>query len=266
MMIPKNARLTSAIVCCSGVMVVTSSAAITVYADYHLGEAGSLGASNLPLDSSGNGRNFSSEISGGTATVGAAGVYAPGSTAYLDTSGGGNEGWYASGLISDLPTDDFAFGVFARAASTGAAEGDVFTVGGSNGSLKLSLAGNGWAASAHNVAWIGGDGGVTGSFTANMWVHLALVRSGGLTTFYINGVAQGSSYGGTPVNDTPHLSVAPGGGTYFDGLIDEARIVTFSTGESPTNILNALQGVPEPSLPLLGALGLLPLLAQRRRR
>jgi hypothetical protein len=226
-----------------------------------------LGGSNLPLDSSGNGRNFVNEISGANASVGSASFHANafGSTAYLDTSGTGNEGWYSSGLFSGLQTDNFALGVFARSASNaGANQGDIFTVGGSNGALKLSLAGNGWAASANNVAWIGQDNGVTGSFSADTWVHLALVRASGTTTFYINGTAAGSTYGGVPVNDSPHLSVAPGASSYFDGLMDEARVVTFTPGESTSNIINALQGVPEPSATLLVMLGLAVSLKRRR--
>lgn len=236
-----------------------ASAAVTVFAQYHLGEAGSLGANNLPLDSSGNGRNFVNEINGAAATVGSSTFHpnASGSTAYLDTSGAGNEGWYSSSLFNSLQTDNFALGVFARSSSNAAAnQGDIFTVGGSNGSIKLSLAGNGWAASAHNVAWIGQDSGISGSFAADTWVHLALIRSAGVTTFYINGVASGFTYAGVPVNDSPHVSVAPGGSSYFDGLIDEARVVTFTPGESTSNIIAALQGVPEPTISVLALLGL----------
>ena len=96
-------------------------------------------------------------------------------------------------------------------------------------------------------------------------MHLALIRSSGTTTFYINGVAQGSSYGGAPVHDTAHLTVNSGGGTYFDGGIDAARAVTFDGGESTADVLNALQ-VPEPGTAgaFLGGLGLL--LGLRRRR
>lgn len=261
-------KMTSPIAVLSTLLVtpLTSSAAVTLYAEFHLGEIGSLGAANLPQDSSGNGRHFVNEINGGSTTVGTSGVVAPGSSAYLNSAGGGDEGWYSSGLFSGLATDDFAFGVFASAASLGATQGDIFTVGGSGGSLKLSLAGNGWAASAHNVAWIGSADGVSGSFTADTWVHLALIRSGGATSFYINGVAQGGSFGGTPVNDTPHLSVAPGGSAYFDGLMDEARVVTFSPGEPTSNILNALQGIPEPSTAMLGGLAAIGLLRRRRQR
>jgi hypothetical protein len=244
----------------------SATAAITLYAEYHLGETGSLGANNRPLDSSGNGRNWGNEISGSTATVGSAGAYAAASTAYLNTAGTGNEGFYGSNLFTSLPTDNFAFGVFARAASNlPANRGDVFSLGGSNGSYKLSLATNGWAASAHNVAWIAATDGVAGSFADNTWVHLALIRSGGITTLFINGTAQGTTYGVAPVHNTAHISVDPGGNAaYFDGLIDEARVVTFTAGESSTNILNTLQGVPEPAAALLGGLGLLSLLRRRR--
>ena len=246
---------------------VPASAAVTVFAEYHLGEAGSLGANNLPVDSSGNGRNFVNEISGAVATVGTSTFHsnALGSTAYLDTSGAGNEGWYSSSLFSSLQSDNFALGIFARSSSNAVGnQGDIFTVGGSNGSIKLSLAANGWAASAHNIAWIGADSGISGSFTPDTWVHLALIRSAGITTFYINGVASGFTYAGVPVNDSPHLSVAPGGSSYFDGLMDEARVVTFTPGESTSNIISALQGVPEPGVAFLAMLGLA--VGMKRRR
>ena len=238
----------SGIAALAGLLAIATpiaNASISLYAEYHLGEAGSLGANNLPLDSSGNGKSLITAISGNTATTGTSEVSAPGSTTYLDTSGAGNEGWYASGLYSTAPvlaTDNFAFGVYASAASIASAnQGDVFTVGGNNGAFKLSLDVNGWAASSHNVAWIGPSGGTSGSFTANTWVHLALIRSAGVATFYINGVAQAGTYSGAPVIDTPHMSVSPGGSVYFDGRLDEARVVTFAAGESTANILSSLQ-------------------------
>lgn len=246
-----------------GVFIASAHAAVTLVAEYHLGESGSISGPNQnPQDSVGS-RHFSSPINGSSASIGTTGVFAPGSTAYLDTSGGGNEGWYDPNF-ADLPTDNFGFGIYARAANnSGAEQGDIFTVGGSNGAFKLSLGGNGWAASAHNVAWIGQADGVSGSFSASTWVHLALIRSSGITTFYINGVAQGT-YTGTPVHGAAHLSVAPGGATYFDGQMDEARVVTFTSGESTANILNTLTAVPEPSAMALGVLGALAVLRRRR--
>ncbi len=226
-------------------LAASSQATVTPYAEYHLGEAGSLGTNKLPLDSSGNGKHFTSDISGATATTGTSGVSAPASTTYLDTSGAGNEGWYASNLYSTAPalaTDNFGFGIYASAPSIASAnQGDVFTVGGSNGAFKLSLGSNGWAASSHNVAWIGIGGGTSGSFTANTWVHLALIRSAGVTTFYINGVAQAGTISSAPVIDTAHMSVSPGGSSYFDGRLDEARVVTFTAGETTANVLSVLQ-------------------------
>ena len=246
-------------------LAVPAHSAVTLFSEYHLGEAGSVDGTNRPQDSSGNGHHFSNAISGTVASVGTAGVFAPGSTAYLDTSVTTNEGWYG-GDHSTLATDDFALGVYARASSNVAGnQGDIFTVGGGTAAFKMSLAPNGWAASSNGISWIGGTNGVTGSFAADTWVHLAMIRSGGNTQFYIDGVAQGSTFAGAPTHGAAHASVSPGGASFFDGLLDEARVVTFTSGESTTNILNALQGIPEPSTGALFGLAGLAMILRRRR-
>lgn len=244
---------------------VPAKSAVTLFSEYHLGEAGSLNATNNPQDSSGNSRHFSAEINGMVATVGTAGVFAPGSSSYLDTAVTSNEGWYGANH-SSLATDNFAFGIYARASSNIAGnQGDIFTVGGGTGAFKLSLAPNGWGASSNGVSWIGGSDGVSGSFADDAWVHLALIRSGGSTQFYINGTAQGGAFAGVPTHGDAHASVSPGGGSFFDGHLDEARVVTFTSGENTTNILNALQGIPEPSTSALFGLAGLAVILRRRR-
>ena len=228
-------------------LATAARAAIFPYAEYHLGEAGSLGASNKPQDSTGNNHHIPNDAGGGTATVATTGLApnATGSTACLDTSNLANEGWYgAPNTYANLPTDNFAFGIFARAAAIGnPTRGDVFTLGDVAGSHKLSLEGTGWSSSAHNVNWIAPPGGVPGSFTPNTWVHLAIVRSAGVSTFYIDGVAHGT-FSGAAVHGSPHISVQPGGGEFgfFDGQLDEARIVTFTPGQSTESVIAALQG------------------------
>ncbi len=251
----KTQSTISSTIVASLLSVAASHAMIFPFAEYHLGEAGSLGSVNKPQDASGYNRNFGDDINGGSAITGNASFHpnALGSTAYLDTSDPNNNGWYSGGLFNSLPTDNFAFGVFARAATQSGTNGAVFTTGG-NGGFKISLEGNGWAASKQGVEWIGNGGGTSGSFQANTWVHLAIIRSSGLATFYIDGVAQGSPYAGPPVNDTPHVSVEPGGANYFDGHLDEARIVTFPAGENTAKILTALQqGAIPTSLVNVGA-------------
>jgi hypothetical protein len=269
MKLTKNILLAAAL---TSLSVGTANAAIIMVAEYHLGEAGSLGASNSSLiDSATGGTPSGAQNMDGTAgnpsgtSVGTVGVFAPGSTAYLDTSAT-NAGWYTnSGNMATLPTDNFAFGIYARTATLQSK--DIFILGGGTGAFKLSMDSNGWGASSSNVSWIGNSNGTSGSFTANTWVHLALVRNNGSTAFYIDGVQQGSTYGGVPVHDTAHISVASGGVSYFNGNLDEARVVTFDVadaGAGNINVLNALQAIPEPSSVLLGGLGMLALLRRRR--
>jgi hypothetical protein len=239
-----------------------ANSGITIYAEYHLGEPFSLGTDNLPLDSVG-GKDFGSSINPGPVTVGSPGAY-PGSTAFLDTSNPADSGYYNVGTFSDLPNDNVAIGVYAKASGIAGNIGTIFGTG-DGGGLDLSLHGNGWAGSLFNVAWVGPADGVSGSFTPDKWVHLALICASGVTTFYIDGVAQGDPLPIAPVNSSPHISVKPGGSAYFDGGIDEARVVTFDPGESTASVIGVLQGVPEPSSSALLGIGCLGLIRRRRR-
>ncbi len=157
-------------------------------------------------------------------------------------------------------------GIYVRSfENTAATAGMIFMLGGNN-AFGVGLSGNGWSARDFNFSYIGSDDtGVAGSFSANTWTHLALIRDNGTTTFYINRVAQTPTYAGAPSHDLGFLSTEPGAPTYFDGDMDEARVVTFTPGESTSNVLDALQGVPEPSSAFLVALGGITLLLRRRR-
>lgn len=222
-----------------------AQATLATYAEYHLGEAGSLvGPDNLPQDSSGNGRHFTGNANGSLADVSSSAVTAPGSAQYIDTHANGavTQGWYSDNLFGDLATDNFAFGAYVSCPST-APNTDLFTLGGGNNVFKLSRSGGKWSASSHGVAWIGPAGGVAGSWKENEWVHLAVVRQGGISTFYINGAPQTGTYNGAPIHNTPHLNITPSGPS-LRGRIDEARVVTFDASDTVEDILAALGGPP----------------------
>lgn len=239
--------------------------AVVVAHEYNLGENGSLAPiDRRPIDAIGS-ADFVNAISGSDALPETNGVFAPSSTTYLNVETGTSAGWYGADF-SSLPTDNFGMGVYARASQL--IIGDIFTTGGGavNGAFKLSLDAQGWAASAHNVSWIGTFRGTPGSFNPNEWVHLSLIRQNGVATFYIDGVAQGN-YAGVPQMNEGHLAVSPGARSFFQGHLDEARIVTFDSDDSTLSILSGLQTgvVPEPSSISLLLLGVLGFVRFRRR-
>lgn len=224
--------------------VVTAYTGITPVVSYRLGEDGSVGLNNLPVDSALAGQpsgkqDMTDHLNGTTGvSIGTTGVFATGSTAFIDTSGPGDSGWYGAD-ISSLPEDNFAMGIFVKANAAPAAGRDVLSLGEGRGAFKLSHSTAGWAASSHAVTYIGANG-VPSSFIPNSWSHLALVRKQGTSTFYVNGIARGS-YAGEPNHGLMRLCI-DGGTNTFEGQIDEARIVMFHPSHADADILESLHG------------------------
>lgn len=242
--------------------VAVSQAAVTVYAQYNLGEAGSLaGAENLPQDSVG-GHNFTNAF--GSSTVTATGG-AVNNGAYVTT--GQYSGWIGTNAFSTLPTDNVGYGIWVKATNTGD-QGPVTAVG----SMGIDLI-DSWAPSIYYVDFFGSPA----TFTADTWTHLAMIRQNGTTTFYANGVAQGAptTLAFNPDSySTPGLAMDPkydgtdpaNQGIFFQGGMDDFRVVSFSGTDSTASILNSLTApVPEPtSLGLLLTAGVL--MSRRSRK
>jgi len=95
-------------------------------------------------------------------------------------------------------------------------------------------------------------GGVTffGSATATAggWTHLALVRNNGTATFYVNGVASGSTTTSAPLTPTGKFGIAAKSvdatQERFAGMLDEMRFFTFTAGQFSTNDLLLRAGQP----------------------
>ncbi len=85
----------------------------------------------------------------------------------------------------------------------------------------------------------------------------AVVRDSGVATFYVNGVAVGSTSTASPINATePLLAVNAGGQAYFSGDVSEARIFTFDPGQfNVSNLLYPGTGPSDPYDQWAAALG-----------
>jgi autotransporter-associated beta strand protein len=222
--------------------VPASRAAVYPFAEYHLGEPGSLsGARKLPQDSSGSNRHFTDgPYPASNATISSAtSPAATGSTACVDTTAAGSDSAWGGGYWTyDLPTTNYAFGVFAQTPSPASNDSvPVFALAnGDYGALGIRLDTSGWRAQVYSSDFIQGK---PGTYVPNTWTHLAIVCANNQTRFYINGVDQGSTLLHAPLLGPAVLGIK--------GLLDEARVVTFNDGEPTANIIAALQAGAVPT-------------------
>ncbi len=235
--------------------------AIVPLGHYDLGEAGSLGASNRPRDSVGGHHFTNGSVSGPTVPV----VHVPQSTRALHFNGIG--GVYGIGGVDFVPVDNFVVELFVR-TSNPQQDNNVFLSFGSslNRRLQFSIIDGNWAVEFVNNAWVGGEDGAGQPIQANRWTSLAMVRDSGVSTLYINGVAQPGTTTVAPITDAGiHLGIQPGGQRRFFGDMDQLRIFSFDPlTDDPVAAL--LAPVPEPSTALLALVGLGLLVAVHRRR
>lgn len=228
----------------SSVVSATTTApttSIAVQAWFRMGDDGQ-GISNRPVDSSGNGRDFTNNIN--TATITPTGGGYDGGAFY--TFNGTNQGFYDVGY--DAPENNVGIEVWARTSNLVQTDRHLFGTGTNQNGLNIGYdanGGRGWFGAIGGVAFVGSVG--AGNYTAGEWIHLAVVRDNGVSTFYINGVAS-TTTGATPNNATePHIAVkagAPPNG-YFGGDLAEARIFTFTPGNFDPNELLSTPVLPQ---------------------
>jgi len=259
MMIKKSLKPILALGASVALTAGSASAAITMVHTYELGEAGSITAGGVVVDGTGS-SNFGSPIAGGPLAQ-TTGVEAPGSTAYASFAG--NRSNYGANL-SSLATDNFAVELWVRTSNLAQANNTLFITSGGSRGLKFHVNNGNWASSIDGFAWVGANGGAGQGITANTWTHLAVVRSAGTSTFYIDGAAQGGTTTENIIHGTSgHIGVTSGGGSYYDGDIDSVRIYTFDPNtDDPVAAFNL---TPEPSSTALLGLGGLALILRRRK-
>lgn len=228
--------------------------AITVVANFHLGETDPGAAAGSP-------GNATTENSAGITDPTALGV-TPVYTAATGVSGSSLSMDFTNGGYSSAPliTTNNNWGIEAWVQSD-------------NSNMVSAIAYNGNSANAGmglyqlNGTYTGLMGGVafvgSAPVTAN-WTHLALVVNNGVTTFYVNGAANGSAGMPNIPSGAFNIGIRPDLGERFDGRIDEVRLFTFAPGQFSVSDLQLNAVVPEPSTAAFLAAGAL--VASRRRR
>ncbi|HET9050024.1 MAG TPA: LamG domain-containing protein [Chiayiivirga sp.] len=175
-----------------------------------------------------------------------------GSSLAMALDGSGAQYQNTSGVASGL-TDNF--GVEAWVKSNGNVTGNAAIVYNGNSSVSgwgLYRAGGTWAMLYGGVV-LGGTEPVT-----TEWTHLALVRDGGVSTVYVNGVA---TYSTTSGLNAPTGGVGIGGNSLtagtelFDGAIDEVRFFSFAPGAFSVDDLNLAPPPPPAMVPSMSWLG-----------
>lgn len=211
-------------------------AAVTPIDYYRMGETENAapGSASVTLDS----------VGGKTMTlVGTPFYVADAAGTAVSATGSTNSLWFFSGTwgnasLLTTATDNVGLEAWVKPGSLPAGS-HCLVYNGTSGANGFGLFMNG----ASYEARIGSSSFGAAPATTTDWVHLAVVRSGGLATFYVNGVAAATSVA-PMVTPSGQFGVAasPPAFTndFFFGHVDEVRAFTFEPGAfAPTDLLLA---------------------------
>ena len=169
-------------------------ATVTPYAHYLMGDGipSTNGGKNLPWDASGNVRHMTGAATGTPAISPNGG---PGDDAYT-TFNGSDQYFFGTNTAAawNPPEDNVGVEAWVRTSNLAQVNRHIFGTGDNTKGINLGYdagGGRGWFGAVANVDFAGIVG--TGNYTAGQWIHLASVRSGGTTTFYIGGIPSGTT-------------------------------------------------------------------------
>ena len=234
--------LTRSLVALIVALPIQSHATITVQDEYKLGDADAGATAGGSADSTTVDSAGSQNLTlGGSATYSSTvpASNLAGSSDKLSLSVPSSLSFYSGDIT--FPSTNFGFEIYVDPSGVTATTGFLDVGKPYTNGLAIFQEGN------HFDAQIGGGTAFgTTAFTSGSWYDLAVVVSGTTSTFYVNGVAAGTST--TPVNTGGivfYLGNYPAAGSQnFSGLLDNARYFTFSAGSfSTSDLLDA----PEPS-------------------
>lgn len=239
-------------------MAAPAGATISVIANYRMGEAD-------PGATAGNAANASAVDSAGGAPLsllGAGALYSgvtgvSGSSLSVDFSAPGS---YGQGSPVVNLTDNWGMEAWVQSDDPGSISAVVYNGNSGTSGMGIYQFGGNFIGLVGGLAFVGSTP-ITGN-----WTHLAMVLEGGVSTFYVNGVANAS--GPNPNSPAGYFGIGArptDGAEQFDGRIDEVRLFTFEPGAFSPADFQTSAVVPEPALSVLLAIGLATAGLRRRR-